>query len=43
MFWQVYWRTCWNRDAIMAIKTIYMVCQTTKHLTPKHIGEERAC
>ena len=26
--------------AKMAIKTQYMVCQTTKRLTPKHIGEE---
>ena len=26
----------------MAIKTYYMVCQTTKRLTPKHISEERA-
>ena len=24
-FW---WITCWNPDAIMAIKTSYMVCQT---------------
>ena len=42
IFWGVWWRTCWNRDVIMAIKTSYMVCQTTKRLTPKHIGEERA-
>ena len=42
IFWRVWWRTCWNRDAIMAIKTSYMGCQTTKRLTPKHIGEERA-
>ena len=26
----------------MAIKTLYMVCQTIIRLTPKHIGEERA-
>ena len=37
-----YWRSCWNRDAIMAITTLYMVCQTIKRLTPKHIGEEKA-
>ena len=42
IFWRVWWKTCWNRDAIVSIKTYYMVCQTTKRLTPKHIGEERA-
>ena len=26
----VWWITCWNRDVMMAIKTQYMVCQTTK-------------